>query len=389
MHIAWLGKKSPACGNVTYSREITNALLDRGHRVSFMHFAPESDQDNPEHEELDENSQEAQDVALPFLYKSTIYTVPSLRANKILVDSLRSLKPDLVHASLAISPLDFRLPEICAELDLPLVATFHQPFDIKRRNLASSTQQLTYQIYAPSLADYNQVIIFSNIQKELLNKLGVPNTRIAIIPNGVDSDRYSPGPSNIKEELKADVLFLYQGRLAAEKNVEALLKAWRKCRMPEGSKLAIVGTGPLLAGLKAFYGNDPSIVWMGYIADEQRRIEILRGTDVFILPSMVEGLSLSLLEAMSCGVACIATDVGADGEVIEHGAGIILDSHKVTSQLCTLLPLFVDHPEMAKIIGIKARQRVLERYTLTKNIDHLEELYEQTMSQQWVRVSAF
>jgi glycosyltransferase involved in cell wall biosynthesis len=128
---------------------------------------------------------------------------------------------------------------------------------------------------------------------------------------------------------------------------------------------------------------------MGYIADEQRRIEILRGTDVFILPSLVEGLSLSLLEAMSCGVACIATDVGADGEVIENGAGIILDSHKVTSQLCTLLPLFFDHPEMAKIIGLKARQRVLERYTLVKNIDRLESLYEQTMSQQWVRVSAF
>ena len=75
--------------------------------------------------------------------------------------------------------------------------------------------------------------------------------------------------------------------------------------------------------------------------------------------------------------------------VIENGAGIILDSHKVTSQLCTLLPLFVDHPEMAKIIGLKARQRVLERYTLVKNIDRLESLYEQTMSQQWVRVSAF
>jgi hypothetical protein len=44
---------------------------------------------------------------------------------------------------------------------------------------------------------------------------------------------------------------------------------------------------------------------------------------------------------------------------------------------------------MAKIIGIKARQRVLDRYTLVKNIDRLEVLYEQTMSQQWVRVSAF
>ena len=92
---------------------------------------------------------------------------------------------------------------------------------------------------------------------------------------------------------------------------------------------------------------------------------------------------------MSCGVACIAADVGADGEVIENGAGIILDSHKVTSQLSTLLQLFVDQPELSKIIGTKARQRVLDRYTLTKNIDRLEDLYEQTMSQQWVRVSAF
>jgi glycosyltransferase involved in cell wall biosynthesis len=353
-----------------------------------MHFAPDAD-NSDNFENIEAVSQEAQDVTLPFLYKSTIYTVPSLRANKILVDSLRSLKPDLVHASLAISPLDFRLPEICAELDLPLVATFHQPFDVKHRNLASSTQQLTYQIYAPSLADYNQVIIFSNIQKELLNKMGVPNTRIAVIPNGVDADRYSPGTSQIKAELNAEMLFLYQGRLAAEKNVEALLKAWRKSKMPEGAKLAIVGTGPLLAGLKTFYGSDPNIIWMGYIADEQRRIDILRGTDVFILPSMVEGLSLSLLEAMSCGVACLATDVGADGEVIEQGAGIALDANKVTSQLCTLLRLFIDQPELAKLIGAKARQRVLDRYTLTKNIDQLEVLYEQTMSQQWVRVSAF
>ena len=57
MHIAWLGKRSPACGNVTYSREITNALLDRGHRVSFMHFAPEADSESFDSEELEENAQ--------------------------------------------------------------------------------------------------------------------------------------------------------------------------------------------------------------------------------------------------------------------------------------------------------------------------------------------
>ncbi|CAN1209402.1 glycosyltransferase family 4 protein [Tumidithrix helvetica PCC 7403] len=389
MHIAWLGKKTPVCGNVTYGREITNALLDRGHRVSFLHFAAEPEADEAQDPPLFSSLQEPQEVSLPFLYKSTIYTVPSFSASKILVDALRSLKPDLVHASLALSPLDFRLPEICADLNLPLVATFHLPFDVNRRNFTSSTQQLTYQIYAPSLADYDQVIIFSQVQRDLLNRLGVPSGRIAVIPNGVDTEKFSPGYSNIKEELKADRLFVYQGRLAPEKNVEALLKAWRKLKMPQGCKLAIVGSGPLANSFKATYGNDPSIIWMGFIASEARRIEILRGTDVFILPSFVEGLSLSLLEAMSCGVACLATNVGADGEVIAEGAGMVLDSQKVYSQLCMLLPLFVTHPELIGILGHKARQRVLTKYTLNSNISQLEKLYAQVLSHQRVRVSLF
>jgi glycosyltransferase involved in cell wall biosynthesis len=386
MHVAWLGKKTPVCGNVTYGREITNALLERGHKVSFLHFASESEGETEDDYPID-TLQEWQEVTLPFLYKSTIYTVPTLRTSKLLVDSLYSLKPDLVHASLALSPLDFRLPEICEEIGVPLIATFHLPFDIKRRNLTSSTQQITYQIYAPSLADYDQVIVFSGIQRDLLKKLGVPRSRIAIVPNGVDPEKFSPGPSNIKAELKAERLFVYQGRLAPEKNVESLLKAWCKLKLPPTCKLAIVGDGPLAPSLKAFYGLDPTIEWMGFIADDQRRIEILRGADVFILPSLVEGLSLSLLEAMSCGVACLATDVGADGEALSDGAGIILDPRKLTSQLCTLLPLFVTHPEMIGMLGQKARKRVLERYTLNKNIDRVEQLYAQVLRQPKVSVS--
>jgi glycosyltransferase involved in cell wall biosynthesis len=389
MHIAWLGKKTPVCGNVVYGREITNALLDRGHRVSFLHFASDAENIDAENQEPNDDLDHCQEVSLPFLYRSTIYTVPSLRANKVLVDSLRQLKPDLVHASLALSPLDFLLPEICKELNLPLVATFHAPFDVKRRNLASGTQSLTYQIYAPALAEYDQVIIFSEIQAEYLRRLTVPNSRIAVIPNGVDTEKFSPGYSNIKRELNADLLFVYQGRLAPEKNVEALLKAWQKVQLPDSCKLAIVGDGHLGANLRSLYGNCSNIIWLGFIANEQRRIEILRGADVFILPSLVEGLSLSLLEAMSCGVACLATDVGADGEVLANGGGIALDSRKVSSQLCTLLPMLAAHPEISQILGKKARLRVLEKYTLRSNILQLENLYQQALTQQKVALPFF
>lgn len=158
LHIAWLGKKSPPCGNVTYSREITNGLLDRGYQVSFLHFAQEDKQ------EADSDS-EMPDVTLPCLYKSQVYTLPSLRANKVLVESLKKLKPDIVHASLTLSPLDFFLPDICEELNIPLVATFHPAYSEKYRTLTAGTALMTYQLYAPFLARYDQVIIFSQSQK--------------------------------------------------------------------------------------------------------------------------------------------------------------------------------------------------------------------------------
>ncbi|KAF3886192.1 MULTISPECIES: glycosyltransferase family 4 protein [Nostocales] len=373
MRIAWIGKKSPFCGNVTYSREITNALLDGGHQVSFLHFAQEeSDSDNWPN---------CQEVTLPFIYKSQVYTIPTLNATKVLTQSLRRIKPDIVHASLTLSPLDFVLPEICEKLNLPLIATFHTPFAGKGAKLVSGTQLLAYQLYAPFLGNYDRTIVFSQIQRDLLARLGVPEDNIAVIPNGVDVVKYSPGPSQVKAEFRANRLFVYQGRIAPEKNVEALLRAWKQADMGPQSKLLVVGDGPLKPSLETFYGEEYNIVWLGFVADEQRRIEILRGGDVFILPSLVEGLSLSLLEAMSCGIACIATDVGADGEVLDKGAGVVLNPKTVRSQLRTLLPLFQDHPEVTTLLGQKARQRVLDSYTLNKNIARLVELYAEVLKQ--------
>jgi glycosyltransferase involved in cell wall biosynthesis len=378
MHIAWIGKKSPPCGNVTYSREVTNALLDRGYRVSFLHFAQEEEVEFSGNDPNPKTSVvECEDVPLPFIYKSQIYTIPSLRSSKVLSQALQNLKPDLVHASLTLSPLDFVLPEICEELNVPLVATFHPPFSHKHRNLSSGTQQFMYQLYAPFLANYDAVIIFSEAQRELLNRLGVPLERLVVIPNGVDVEKYSPGPSQFREEIKAERIFVYQGRIAIEKNVESLLKAWRQAAMPSDCKLVIVGDGSLLNTFMLTYGPEHNILWMGSILDEQRRIDILRGADVFILPSFVEGLSLSLLEAMGCGVACLATDVGADGEVLSNGAGIVLNPQRVRSELQTLLPLFAHQPELCSLLGQKSRQRVLDRYSLKANIDELEKFYAQ------------
>ena len=384
--IAWLGKKTPFCGNVSYGLSTTEALRARGHHTHFIHF------DNPGSPESDATSLLANDpdVSLPYLIKSQVYTIPSPGAQKELRDSLERLRPDLVHASLTLSPLDFRLPDLCQQLGVPVVATFHPPFDAGLRNLTAGTQQLTYQLYAPALARYDRVIVFSRLQADVLERLGVPSERIAVIPNGVDVKRWSPAPTGapsfllqrIRQRLGWKRVFLYMGRIATEKNVEALLRAWRLVS-PQGCQLVIVGDGPLKSGLQNTY-NDADIIWWGYEADLDTRVALKQCAEVFVLPSLVEGLSLALLEAMASGTACVATDAGADGEVIGGGAGIVMSTQGVTTQLRTLLPVLRDQPILCGELGRRGRSRILERYTLSRNIDAIENLYRELLPTQFM-----
>jgi len=385
-HIAWLGKKTPFCGNVCYGLSTTKELRERGYQTSFIHF------DNPRREGNNKTSLLANDpdVSLPYLIKSQVYTIPSLNAQRELRESLSRLKPDLVHASLTLSPLDFRLPELCHQLDLPLIATFHPAFDSKLRNLTANTQQLTYQLYAPSLAKYDKVIVFSDMQAEVLAKLGVKENRLDVIPNGIDINKWKPINPNyslnklqleIREKIGSERIFIYMGRIASEKNVEALLRAWRFVQ-PKGCRLVIVGDGPLRPTLEnnSIFNKEENVSWWGYEADENKRIALLQIAEVFLLPSLVEGLSIALLEAMATGTACVATDAGADGKVLENGAGIILNTDGVTSQLRTLLPVLGDQQVLTNELGKRARLRVEEKYTLQQNIDSLENLYTSLLS---------
>ncbi len=378
-HIAWLGKKTPFCGNVTYGLSTIEALRQRGHQTSFIHF------DNPKDPRDTKTSLLANDpdVSLPYLVKSQVYTIPSPGAQRELKESLERLQPDIVHASLTLSPLDFFLPELCQQLGVPLVATFHPPFDAGIRNLTAGTQQLTYQLYAPALARYDRVIVFSELQAQVLSRLGVREQRLAVIPNGVDPELWkpvglhktNPTRTQVKARLGTKRIFLYMGRIAAEKNVEALLRAW-KLVSPSGCRLVIVGDGPLLPTLQYTNPeNDNDILWWGYESNLEKKIALLQCAEVFVLPSLVEGLSLALLEAMATGTACVATDAGADGEVLKDGAGIVLSTQGVTTQLRTLLPVLKEQPILTSELGKRARCRVLERYTLTRNIDALEVLY--------------
>jgi glycosyltransferase involved in cell wall biosynthesis len=81
-----------------------------------------------------------------------------------------------------------------------------------------------------------------------------------------------------------------------------------------------------------------------------------------------------MLEAMSCGVATVATDVGVDGEAV-RGAGVVIDPRALDEQLRLALRQLLETPWLASPLGAAARRRVLDRYSLDRNLDSLLEVY--------------
>jgi glycosyltransferase involved in cell wall biosynthesis len=301
----------------------------------------------------------------------------SLRARRRLIERLERRDFDVVHASFWFSSLDFDLPRLCRRVGVPLVATFHVAFD-QRPSVWGGLTSATYRLYAPTLAACDRVIVFGVSQRDVLAELGVPTERLRILPNGVDVHVYRPGPSDWKERLGAALLFVYLGRVDSEKNVDVLLRAYLDTAPPSDVRLVVVGGGGERRRLQRQYRDD-RVVFTGHVADAATRIDVLRAADAFFLPSSVEGLSLSMLEAMACGTATVATDVGVDGDAL-RGAGFVLDPRGLEEQLRLAIRQLVEMPWLAGPLGEAARRRVVERYSLDRNVDELVSIYRELVA---------
>jgi len=345
-------------GIITYSREITEGLRARGVDVVFFHHEPAL--------------ADADSVVLDALTLSHRLVISRPGGRRRLGDMLRQQEVDVVHVSFSFSSLDFNLPKLCHQLGIPIVGTFHVPFG-QRPTVWSLTTNAVYRLYAQALANCDAVIIFSAAQADILASLGVPRSVIRVIPNGVDVDKYAPGPPDHRHRFNAARLFAYIGRLDPEKNVDELLEAFAAADPPRDLKLVIVGGGAERRRLERRH-RDSRVVFTGTITDEQERIAILRAADAFFLPSEVEGLSLAMLEAMACGVATVATDVGSDGEAL-RGAGIVLDPRNLAAELRAAIRQLIELPDVCRVLGELARKRAVERYSLASNLDRLIELY--------------
>lgn len=223
-----------------------------------------------------------------------------------------------------------------------------------------------------------KVIIFSKQQRGYLQSiLNIPPHLLEVIPNGVHRDVYSPGPSEFRKGRDEDFVVGYFGRLAPEKNVGKLCEAFLD--IADGrSCLVIMGKGMSERRLVRKYGKHPHVVFTGYRSNIHEKIDILRGFDVFVLPSSIEGLSLSLLEAMSCAVAPIVTDVGGNANVA-RGCGIIVNPTDIRNGVREALRHLKGDSRWVKSIGEEARRKVRDHYSWETNCTRLEEIYDKVI----------
>jgi glycosyltransferase involved in cell wall biosynthesis len=202
------------------------------------------------------------------------------------------------------------------------------------------------------LAD--RIIVGSSFVRDSFRAEGVPSEKIEIIPYGVDTELFRPTESTVCMTTGSlNVLFV--GQIGQRKGVGYLLQAYQRFRGP-GTRLTLVGRiGGSRVGLKPFRSL------FEHIDHVPRRDlpHIYRNADVFVLPTLVEGMPLVVLEAMACGLPVIVTPNGPS-DVVRHGVdGFVVPIRDVDGIAERLEQLRRD-PELRAQMGRNARRRALE-----------------------------
>ncbi|MGC8638503.1 MAG: glycosyltransferase family 4 protein [Isosphaeraceae bacterium] len=227
---------------------------------------------------------------------------------------------------------------------------------------------------------------FAAISEEIARQwleLGVPPNRLVRIASGVDTDHFHPGPSLIETELLPRPRVIFTGRLHPQKNLPLLLEAWQQVARQTSANLILVGPGSEREALTAL-SNDLGIAqrvqFAGAVPDPA---EHLRAADVFVLPSVAEGMSNSLLEAMATALPCVVSGIGGNTDLVtDQETGRLVSGTSADAWAAALVEL-LQNPETGRLLGIAARQRIDKHFSLRVVVDRYVDLYRQMTAGAW------
>lgn len=229
------------------------------------------------------------------------------------------------------------------------------------------------------------VAVSADVRERLVRYEGLPREMIEVVYNGTEA----PPPADdstraqIREQLglgAEDIVLGTVGRLDPVKNVPLAIESLSRLSNEFGRlKLLVIGDGPardeIIAAAES-HGVREAVVMPGFRDDAS---ELVRGMDIFLLPSLTEGTSLALVGAMAAGVPAVATAVGGTPEVIDHGkTGLLVPSEDGDALTNAIREMLVDN-ERARAIGLAGRQTYLDRFTYGGMIESFRRIYREEL----------
>ena len=224
--------------------------------------------------------------------------------------------------------------------------------------------------------------ISAEIEREW-QALGVSPKRIVRTASGVDAEQFRPGPSAVEERLLPRPRVLFTGRLHPQKNIPLLLEAWSQLAPNRPGSLILVGPGDdrqRLETLAASLGIAGRVQFTGGVDNPA---EYLRAADVFVLPSVAEGMSNSLLEAMATALPCAVSGIGGNTDLIEDGTTGRLVTDATPQAWTRTLAELLDQPSRSRLLGAAARRKIDEEFALRVVVDRYVTLYRKLLARSW------
>ena len=219
----------------------------------------------------------------------------------------------------------------------------------------------------------HSIIVLSNgVRDYFREKYG---RETVLIPNGIDPAEIRPADEITKQfGLVSREYILFLGRLVPEKGIHYLIEAYQKLRTDK--KLVIVGrtsdTDDYVRQLHEMSGNNPSIIYTGF-QQGQVAEELYSNAYLYVLPSDLEGMPLTLLEAMNYGCCCVTSDIGECADVMD-GCGFTFPRGNVEA-LRETLQFVCDHPDQAEVHRGEARKVVSSKYSWRDVTAQTDRLY--------------
>jgi glycosyltransferase involved in cell wall biosynthesis len=304
----------------------------------------------------------------------------SLRAARHLL--LRAGEFDVVHDNQSLGWGLLRL----VRAGMPTVATVHHPVAIDRRLEMAAAPTLRRRLtlhrwyaftgmQARVLPRLDAVTTVSeNSRRDIESHMGVPRSRIEVIPVGIDPEEFTPPPAGRPRDPES-ILVITSADVPL-KGLVHLLEALAKLRTERPVSLTVVGTarpgGPAEATLDRL-GLREAVRFTGRVP-EPELVELLQRAAVVAIPSLYEGFSLPAIEAMACGAPLVTTDAGALPEVVGTKAGLRVRAGDV-GELTAALQLVLDSPALGEQLGRAGRRRVIEEYTWRATAERTADWY--------------